>query len=427
MSVVVIGLNHRTMPLDLFERLTFDAASIPKALAALATCDHVTEAVLVSTCNRTEAYVVAERFHAAYQEVRDVLGEMAHVAPEDFADHLYVHYDTDAAGHLFRVAAGIESDVLGDTEVLGQVRAAWTAGVTEGTVGPVLNLLFRQAVVTGKRARTETGITRGTASVSHAAVEMAAERLGTVAGRTVLVIGAGAVGRSMAVALRGAGAAEVLVANRTPERAAALAEEVDGEVVPLSGLADALARCDVLLTSTGATSVIVDHAELEAALDRRHAAPLLVVDVAVPRDVDPSVGTLPGVTLLDIDDLRRFAQAGVEGRRREIVAVEALLATELDRYRSQVSARSAAPLVAALHGQAEDIRQAELTRFDRRLGGLDDRQRAAVDALTQAVVAKLLHQPTVTLTTTAGTPTGERLAEALRHLHDLTDLTDLDE
>lgn len=419
MSVVVIGLNHRTMPLDLFERLTFDGARVPKVLTALASCDHVTEAVLVSTCNRTEAYIVAERFHAAYQEVRDVLADLAHVAPEDFTDHLYTHYDAEAVRHLFRVTAGVDSDVLGDTEVLGQVRSAWRTGVEESTVGPALNLLFRHAVETGKRARSETGIARGTASVSHAAVEMAAERLGTVAGRTVLVIGAGAMGRSMASALRGAGAARVLVANRTAEKAAALAADVQGEVVPLAELPEALAQCDVLLTSTGATSVIIDQTELEAVLPRRGSDPLLVVDVAVPRDVDPSVGDLPGVTLLDIDDLRRFAQTGIDARRREIVAVDDVVAEEVERYRTEVSARSAAPLVAAIHARAEDLRQAELARFAGRLADLDDRQRAAVDSLTKALLAKILHEPTVTLKTLAGTPTGDRLAEALRHLYDL--------
>lgn len=422
MSVVVIGLNHRTMPLDLFERLTFDGARVPKALAALQACDHVTEAVLVSTCNRTEAYIVAERFHAAYQEVRDALADLAHVAPEDFADHLYVHYDDDAVRHLFRVTAGVDSDVLGDTEVQGQVRDAWKVAVDEDAVGPVLNLLFRHAVETGKRARSDTGIARGTASVSHAAVEMAGEHLGSVTGRTVLVIGVGSMGRSMATALRGAGAGRVLVANRTPARAQALADEVDGEVVALAQLPEALAECDVLLTSTGATSVIIDHTELEPALVRRGDDPLLVVDVAVPRDVDPAVGRLPGVTLLDIDDLRRFAQAGVDGRRREIAAVDALVDEEAERYRREVSARAAAPLVAALHSRAEDVRQSELARYAARLDGLDDRQRAAVDGLTKALLAKVLHEPTVKLKTLAGTPTGDRLAEALRHLYDLNDL-----
>lgn len=422
MSVVAIGLNHRTMPLALFERFTFDGTRAPKVLGALATCDHVSEAVLVSTCNRTEVFIVAERFHAAYQEVRDVLASLAHVAPEDFADHLYVHYDDEAVRHLFRVVAGLDSDVLGDTEVISQVRSAWTLAVDEGTVGPSLNLLFRHAVETGKRARTDTAIATGTASVSHAAVEMAAERLGSVQGRTVLVIGAGVIGRSMATALRGAGAGRVLVANRTATRAAELAADVEGEVVPLSELGSALAECDVLLTSTGATSVIIDHAELETVLERRSDDQhLLVVDVAVPRDVDPSVGELPGVTLLDIDDLRTFAQSGIEGRRREIAAVDAIVEEEAARYRTEVSARAAAPLVAALHARAEDLRQAEVARFARRLSGLDDRQQAAVEGLTKALLAKVLHEPTVKLKTTAGTPQGERLAEALRDLYGVDD------
>lgn len=422
MSVVAIGLNHRTMPLALFERLTVAAGDVPKALAALAACDHVAEAVVVSTCNRTEAYVVAERFHAAYQEVRDALASVAHVAPEEFAEHLYVHYDLEAGRHLFRVASGTDSDVLGDTEVLGQVRGAWEAAVGEGTTGPVLNLLFRHAVETGKRSRTETGIARGTASVSHAAVEMAAERLGSVAGRTVLVVGTGAIGRAMATALRGAGAERVLVANRTHVRAEALASEIDGEVVPLGRLSDAIDACDVLLTSTGAASVIVEHAEVATVVERRAGRPLLVVDVAVPRDVDPSVGELPGVTLLDIDDLRTFARSGVDARQREVAAVEVIVSDELDRYRSATSARAAAPIVAALHARAEVVRQAELARYAGRLGDLDDRQRAAVEGLTRAMLAKVLHEPSVKLKATAGTPTGERLAEAVRHLYELDEL-----
>lgn len=419
MSVVAIGLNHRTMPLDLFERFTFDGTRAPKALAALATCDHVSEAVLVSTCNRTEAYIVAERFHAAYQEVRDVLTSLADVFPEDFADHLYVHYDDEAVRHLFRVVSGLDSDVLGDTEVISQVRTAWSTAVDEGTVGASLNLLFRHAVETGKKVRTETGIASGTASVSHAAVEMAAERLGTVEGRTVLVIGAGTIGRSMATALRGAGASRVLVANRTAARAEELAADVDGEVVPLSQLGRALAECDVLLTSTGASSVIIDHTELEDVLAHRVADQLLVVDVAVPRDVDPSVGQLPGVTLLDIDDLRTFAQSGIDARRGEMAAVEAIVGAEAERYRGEVSARAAAPLVASLHARVEDLRQAEVARFAGRLSGLDERQQAAVEGLTKALLAKVLHEPTVKLKTTAGTPQGDRLAEALRALYDV--------
>lgn len=419
MSVVVIGLNHRTMPLDLFERMTVDGARLPKALHDLAARDHLGEVVVLSTCNRTEVYAIAERFHGAYADVRNFLAELAFVAPDEFADHLYVHYDAEAIRHLFSVAAGLDSAVIGEAEILGQVRSSWERAGEEGTAGPVLNLLFRHALETGKRARTDTGIARGTASVSHAAVEMAAERLGDLAGRRVLIMGAGEMAEGMATALQGAGVADVLVANRTWRKARALADRVGGQAVRLSDLSTALLEVDLLLTSTGATVPVVEHDDFAPVMAERAGRPLLIVDIAVPRDVDPAVAQLPGVTLLNIDDLRRFAQAGVERRSHELAAVESIIDEELGRFRSAASARGAAPLVAALRRHAEEVREAEIERFAARLGDLDDRQREALEALTKGLVAKLLHQPTVTLKDTAGSATGERLADATRQLFDL--------
>jgi len=421
-SVVVLGLNHRTMPLALFERLTIDGSRLPKALHDLSAREDVSEAVVLSTCNRIEVYVVAERFHGAYQDIRDFLAEMAYLAPEDFADHLFVHYDGAAVEHLFAVASGLDSDVLGDTEILGQVKSAWERATLEGVTGPVLNLLFRHAVETGKRARSETGIARSTASVSHAAVEMASHRLGSLRDRTVLVLGAGDVGKGMVTALRHAGVADVLVANRTWERASVLADAIGGRAVRLTDLPAMLGDVDVLLTSTGASSIMVEHADLAPTVEARQGRPLLVVDVAVPRDVDPSVADLPGVTLLDMDDLSRFAQSGLNDRRREVGAVRALIVEERARYDEATSARAAAPLVAALHARAEALRSAELDRFASRLGGLDERQRDVVEALTRGLLAKVLHEPSVKLKALAGTPKGDRLAEALRDLYDLDQL-----
>jgi glutamyl-tRNA reductase len=420
-SVVVIGLNHRTMPLDLFERMTIDGARLPKALHDLAAREHIGEVVVLSTCNRTEVYAIAERFHGAYADVRNFLGELAFVAPDEFADHLYVHYDAEAIRHLFSVAAGLDSAVIGEAEILGQVRTAWERAGAEHTAGPVLNLLFRHALETGKRARTETGIARGTASVSHAAVEMAAERLGDLAGRRVLILGAGDMAEGMATALQGAGVADVLVANRTWRKARALADRIGGQAVRLSDLPAALTEVDLLLTSTGATVPVVERDDFEPVMAERAGRPLLIVDIAVPRDVDPTVRELSGVTLLDINDLRRFAQAGIERRSHEMAAVEAIIDEELSRFRSAASARSAAPVVSALHRHAEQVREAELARFEHRLEGLSEREREAVEALTKGLVAKLLHQPTVMLKDTAGSTTGERLADAARQLFDLDD------
>ena len=421
MSVVVIGLNHRTMPLDLFERMTIDGARLPKALHDLASREHVGEVVVLSTCNRTEVYAVAERFHGAYADVRNFLAEFAFVAPDEFSDHLYVHYDREAVEHLFSVSAGLDSAVLGEAEVLGQVRSAWERAGEERTAGPVLNLLFRHALETGKRARTDTSIARGTASVSHAAVEMAAERLGNLSGRRVLIMGAGEMAAGMATALQGAGVSEVFVANRTWRKARALADRIGGQAVRLSDLPMALAEVDLLLTSTGSLVPVVEHDDFAPVMVERAGRPLLIVDIAVPRDVDPAVSELPGVTLLDINDLRRFAQSGIDRRTDELDAVRSIIEEEIERFRSDASARSAAPVVGALHRWAEDVRNSEVSRFDARLNGLNERQREAVEALAKGLVNKLLHRPTVALKAHAGSPTGERLADAMRQLYDLDD------
>ncbi len=418
-SFVVVGLSHRTAPLSLLEQCSVPPDGRAKLLAAVASSTHVSEAVAVTTCNRTELYVHAETFHGAYGDLRDVLADLAGLAPERLTDHLVVQYDEDAVRHLFSVAAGLDSAVLGEHEILGQVRTSWDVAREEGTAGALANLVFRHAVETGKRVRTETDISRGTASVSHAAVEMAADHLGALAGRRVLVVGAGEMGEGMAVALAGAGVGEVAVANRTFDRAEALATRVGGRAVPLAELADALHDVDVLLTSTGASSMLLEHAELEPAVRRRVGRPLLIVDIAVPRDVDPSVGRLPGVTLLDMDDLNRFAERGRVERRAEVGRVRTIVDDEVVRFAAVRSAQEVAPLISELHGRAERVRSAELARFDARLADLDDRERAAVESLTKALVAKLLHDPTVRLKSAAGTPTGSRLADAMRDLHGL--------
>jgi glutamyl-tRNA reductase len=418
-SVVVSGLKHHKASLDLLERMTVDGERLPKALHDLLTRPNLSEAVVLSTCNRTEVYAVAERFHGGFHDVRDFLAQTAFLAPEDFSDHLYVHHDAAAVAHLFAVAAGLDSAVLGETEILGQVGAAWDLAREESAAGPSLNLLFRHALEVGKRVRTETGIARGITSVSQAAVALAAERLGGLAGRRVLVVGAGGMGEGLAVALADAGVGEVLVANRTAETAAALAGRVGGRALPLVELRHHLAEVDLLLTSTGAQSIIVEHTDLAPVVEARDGRPLLVIDIAVPRDVDPAAARLPGVTLLDMDDLRRFVDQGLSSRRRASEDARRIVAEEVERFEAAASARSVAPLVAELRSRAEAIRAAEIDRMAGRLAGLDVRQREAVDALTKAIVAKLLHDPTVELKDAAGTAKGDRLAESLRDLFGL--------
>ena len=418
MSIVVIGVNHRTGPLALLERVAIPADALPKAILSLTSRQNIREAVVLSTCNRTEVYAVAEKFHGAYADIRDFFCELGGLVPEELHPHLYSQHDAAAVAHLFEVAAGLDSAVLGESEILGQVRGAWELAQAEGGARTTLNLLFRSAIETGKRARTETAIGRGTTSVSHAAVEMATERLGSLAGKRVLVVGAGEMGEGIAVALVGAGACDIRVTNRTEERALQLAQRVNGAVVPFGNFTESLSRADVLLTCTGAGGVLID-LDTVASSRRASTGPLLIVDIAVPRDVAAEVTTLADVTLLNLEDLRDWADRGLQLRAAEAEHVQAIVEEEVERFGVEVTARQAAPLVSMLHERGEAIRQAELERFSSRLGSLDPAQRATVEAITRGIVAKLLHQPSVQLKSEAGTPQGERNAAAVRDLFDL--------
>lgn len=420
MSIVVVGLNHRTAPLALLERVALDGAGVAKAVTGIAMRDTVREAVVLSTCNRTEVYVVADRFHGAYDDIRDLLGDIAGIDPADLAGHVYSEHDEAAVEHLFAVAAGIDSMVLGESEILGQVRDAWETARAEGASRTTLNLLFRHALEIGKRARTETAIGRGTASVSHAAVELAGERLGSLAGRTVTVVGAGAMGEGIAVALRSVGVGTITVVNRTAERGRGVADRVDGEAVGFDRLVEAVAGSDLVLTCTGSDRPVITTDVVGARSDRD----LLLVDVAVPRDVAADVSAMPGVTVLDLEELQRFAAGGVSRRAAEVDDVRTLVRDELDRFTAAATALQAAPVVAALHRRADEIRSAEIDRIAHRL---DDDTRRSVEEITRRIVGKLLHEPSVRLRAEAGSTRGQRSASVLVDLFDLGDIGDSDD
>ena len=423
MSLVVVGLNHRTAPIELLERMAVTSTQLPKALHGLSSDEHLSEVVLLSTCNRTEIYAHCTRFHPAVQAANDFLADMSRTDPDEFASRLYTYYDEAAVSHLFGVAAGIDSMIIGEGEILGQVKEAWRVAHHERAAGPRLSRVFQHAVEVGKRVRTETAIGRHAASVSSAAVALAGERLGSLESRRVLVLGAGEVGEGMAVALAGAGVADVKVVNRTPRRAQELARRIGGTAVAFEDLPEALLEADVLLSSTGSSDVLLERSDVEAVMDRREDRALLIVDVAVPRDVDAGVREVFGVMLLDIDDLKAFAERSLELRRQEIGRVRDIVTRELDRFRLDKLAREAAPLIASLRERAEGLRRAELERFRPRLDALGADAESLVDALTEALLNKLLHEPTVRVKDAAGTARGELLAEALVSLFDL-DLDD---
>lgn len=416
MSVLVVGVNHRSAPLDLLERIALDAQSVAKAVSGLVALDSVREAVVLSTCNRTEVYAVAELFHQGFDDIQHFLATTAGVDLETINSHTYAEHDDAAARHLFSVAAGLDSMVLGEGEVLGQVRDAWEIAQAEGAARSTLNLLFRHCLETGKRARTETDIARGTASMSHAAVEMAVDHLGSLDNVSVAVVGAGIMGEGIAVALHGHGARRMTVLNRTEEHGRSIADRVNGTVQPLAALAHALVESDLIITCTGAPEPIITTEMARPAISPDR--PTLIIDIAVPRDVHHEVARLSDITVLNLDDVQRWAEHGREARTSSVEAVRSIISEELDRYAIASSAVQVAPLISALRSHFDSIRRDEL---DRVAGRLDEDARNALDVVTTQLLAKLLHEPSVRLRLEAGTPRGERLASAVIDLFNLDD------
>jgi glutamyl-tRNA reductase len=418
MSIVVLGINYHTSPVTLLEKVMIPVPALSEALRVLSSHSDIREVIVLSTCNRTEVYAVAERYHAAHTDILEFLCETSGLSADEITPHLYSQFDDDAVVHLFEVAAGIDSAVLGETEIVGQVRDAWDFAMKQGTSRSTLNLLFRYALESGKRARTETGISRSTASVAHAAVEMAEEILGTLSGKRVLVVGAGEMGEGVAGALSRAGTESITVLNRTVSRAEALADKIGARVSDFESLENELATADVVLACTGAGGVIIDH-ELLSRVRQGVSTPILVVDIALPRDVAASVAELPGVTLRDLDNLSDWAQRGIDKRASEVGQVREIIGEEVKRFLLDQTQRQAAPLVAQLREVVESIRTAELDRFETALSAMTPEQRELVESISHGIINKMLHVPSVRLREAAGTPQGERLSAAVRDLFSL--------
>lgn len=419
MTFVVVGLDHRSTSLETLGRISIDAGFTPYVLELILKSEHITEAVVVSTCMRTEVYVEAIRFHGAVDHILDVLAETRDVSPELFDQRIELH-DDEALAHLFRVAAGLESAVLGESEVLGQIARAWSAAREFKAARMSLGEVFRHAITVGRRARCETAIGQGSTSIAEIAVEVAATAFeGGLADRAALVVGAGDMGRRMATSIAKRGAAAVTVANRDLKRAAGVADALVGQPVASATLAEIprlLTEVDVVCSSTASSSPLVTAEHLRVAMAARADRPLVVVDLGSPADVEPAGGALDGVTLIDLDGVRRRASAGHAFRADAIGPVEALVAEQLRAYHLDVDARSVVPVIRALRDEAEALRQQQLQRSERLLRGLTAQQRQDVDALTGALVARLLHEPTVRLKAVAGTAAGDQMAAALRHL-----------
>lgn len=417
MSLLVVGLSYRTAPLALLERSTLTDEAARRLEEAVCGSVHVAEAVALSTCNRLELYAEVSKFHGGVSDVSVELAAAIGLPLDDLTEHLYVHYEAAALGHLFGVVCGLDSMAVGEPQILGQVRHAMRAAESAGSLGRTLSSVLRHALRVGKRAHTETALDHVGHSLVEAGLERARDVIGPLGLASVLVVGAGAMsGLAVATAAR-AGVGDIAVTNRTSERADRLAAGVEGRAVPFAKLSQALSDADVVVSCTGAVGQVVTLAQARAAASRRDGRPQVYVDLALPRDIDPEIAEVPGVTVIDLEELGRHL-AG-DRMSADLAQVRALVMEEVDAFLSAQRAQAVAPTVVALRSLARSVVESELARLSGRLGDVDDRVLAEIELSVNRVVDKLLHTPTVRVKELAGSPGGDTYAEALRELFDL--------
>ncbi|HLL77361.1 MAG TPA: glutamyl-tRNA reductase [Pyrinomonadaceae bacterium] len=393
MSIVLVGLNHKIAPVEVRERLAFSDEACAESLQALVDGEVITEGLIVSTCNRVEVLANAGRAGGARAaaQVGDFLSRTRGVPPEIFASHLYVHAEEAAVRHVFRVASSLDSMVVGEPQVLGQVRRAYSIAVTAGTAGRVIHRLVHHALRVAKRVRTETGIAASAVSISYTAVELGRKIFGSLEGATVLLVGAGEMAELAAEHLRSAGASRVLVTNRTFETAARLAARFGGEAVEFDALAQHLAEADIVICSTAAEGFVITPQDAGAAIEARRNRPAFFIDISVPRNVDPAVGEIDNLFVFDVDDLEAVIASNIREREREAERAELIVESEVMQFQEALRSLDLGPTVAALRGKLDEIARAELRRQRNRLGDLTPEQERAVESLLTSVVNKISH------------------------------------
>ncbi len=414
MSVLVVGISHRSAPVALLERVALDDDGVQKLVADASSCDHVSEATVIATCNRVEIYTEVDRFHGSVESLSRLLVDRAGESTEAMLPHLYVHYDDGAISHLFQVAAGLDSMALGEGQILGQTREALRRGQELGTVGPALNTLFQQALRVGKRTRAETAIDQVAPTLVSAALDQVGGAVDAVGGKDVVVLGAGAMAGLATATVSRMGARRVAVVNRSQERARRLAGQYDAHPVPMTGLATELATADVLITCTGSVGTLVGREMLATARAQAGDRPLAIVDLALPHDVDPLAADLPGVTLLGLAQLAEALHDGSDGA--EVLEVRRILGEEITAFLAARRQASVTPTVVALRSMATSVVDAEMTRLETRLPDLDEALRAEIRHTVRRVADKLLHEPTVRVKELANEQGAVSYAAALAEL-----------
>jgi glutamyl-tRNA reductase len=416
MAIVVLGLNHKTAPVEVRERLHIADKDLPDSLARLGALAETIEGLILSTCNRVEIYSVVPEGPAARAPLQGFLAAERGVPVEAFAEACYLHEGQEAVRHAFRVASSLDSLVVGEGQILAQVKAAYAAAARQAATGPILNALMERTLHVAKQVRTETGIGSVPVSVASVAVDLARRIFSDLAGRTVMILGAGEMAELALTHLKDEGIQTILVANRNHERAVELAGRVGGRAIKFDHARDVMIDADIVISSTAAPHVILGPDDMTEVVRRRHYRPIFLIDIAVPRDIDPRVNDLDNVYLYDIDDLQAEVAANLSSREREAVRAEAIVDREVGQFMRWLQSLDVVPTIISLRERFEGIRQAELEKALGRMGDLRADQREAVAALTASIINKLLHQPMTELKRQASSRDGHQYAAILRAL-----------
>ncbi|WP_313150595.1 glutamyl-tRNA reductase [Lysinibacillus capsici] len=404
MHTIVVGLNYKTAPVEIREKLSFIESELPQAMEALQKQKSILENVIVSTCNRTEIYAVVDQLHTGRHFVKQFLANWFDLPVETFSSYLTIREEDEAIEHLFKVTAGIDSMVLGETQILGQVKKSFLSGQEIGTTGTVYNQLFKQAVTFAKRAHNETAIGENAVSVSYAAVELAKKIFGSLQRKHVAILGAGKMGELAIDNLYGSGVGKVTVINRTFEKAESLAAKFHGEAKSMKELQCSLLEADILITSTGATDYVIDYELMQFVERLRKGKPLFMVDIAVPRDIDPRVGDLPNVFLYDIDDLQGIVEANLAERERAAADITNMIGDEVVQFKDWVATLGVVPVISALRKKANRIQQETMTSIENKMPDLTERERKILSKHTKSIINQLLKEPILQAKEMANSP-----------------------
>ncbi|RNF40914.1 glutamyl-tRNA reductase [Planococcus salinus] len=416
MHTLVVGVNYRSAPVEIREKLSFIEAELPQAMQALKEQKSILEDVIVSTCNRTEIYAVVDQLHTGRYYVKQFLADYFGMPQESFSQYLFIHEKDEAVEHLFRVTAGIDSMVLGETQILGQVKSSFLAGQEHGTTGTVFNQLFKQAVTLAKKAHSETAIGENAVSVSYAAVELGKKIFGSLKNKHVVILGAGKMGELAIKNLQGSGANKITVINRTFEKAEVLAESFGGQAKPMNQLQCALLEADILISSTAATNYVIDLELMQFVEKLRKGKPLFLVDIAVPRDMDPQIGDLENVFLYDIDDMQGIVEANLAERERAAEQIVAMINQETVQFNDWLTTLGVVPVISALRQKALGIQAETMASIENKMPDLTDREKKILNKHTKSIINQLLKDPILQAKELAGSPKSREQLELFQQI-----------